>query len=115
MLSPDLQRLARIRDYCEEIEGTITRCEGSFDHFNADKDFQRSIAFSVLQIGELVGGLTEEYRTATRDCIPWSLIKGMRNIVAHDYGNIDLEVVWDSATKNIPTLKEFCDEQLGEA
>lgn len=108
----DRQRLQKIRDYCMDIRATVCRCEESFDIFQADRDYQRSISFCILQIGELVNGLTEEYRNATRDHVQWQQIKGMRNVVVHNYGGIDLQVVWDVATADIPELNQFCDEQL---
>ena len=53
MLPPDLQRIQHILDYCNEIEKTIRRYGESFEFFDQDADYQRSIAFSILQIGEL--------------------------------------------------------------
>ena len=53
MLSPDLQRIQHIRDYCVEIEKTIQRYGNSFETFDQDADYQRSIFFCILQIGEL--------------------------------------------------------------
>ena len=38
----------------------------------------------------------------------------MRNIVAHHYGSIRLEIVWNTVVNDIPALKAFCAEQLGE-
>ena len=32
----------------------------------------------------------------------------MRNYVAHEYGNIDLDVVWFVATESIQDLKRYC-------
>ncbi len=111
----DRQRLTKIKEYCEDIQATVLRYGPSFDVFQADRDFQHSISFCILQIGELVGGLTEEYRNATKNHMQWHQIKGMRNIVAHDYGGINLEIVWDVATVNIPELNQFCSEQLADA
>ena len=65
MTQPDHQRIQHIRDYCEEIRKTIERYGEGFAVFDQDADYQRSIAFSILQIGELSGGLSEEYRKAT--------------------------------------------------
>lgn len=81
MKSPDLQRLAHIRDYCLEIEKTINRYGRSFDAFDQDADYQRSVSFSILQIGELSGGLSPEFRAKTADRIQWGPMKGMRNLV----------------------------------
>lgn len=65
MMQPDAQRLSHIRDYCTEIERTISRCENSFAVFSQDADLQRSISFCILQIGELRGGLSEAFRVET--------------------------------------------------
>ena len=59
MMSPDLQRILRIRDYCLKIQKTISRYGNDFQIFDSDRDYQRSIAFSILQIGELGGSLSE--------------------------------------------------------
>lgn len=110
--SPDLQILEHIRDYCLEIEKSIERYGNSFDVFDEDKDYQRSISFSILQIGELSSRLSQEYREKTRSRIQWGPIKGMRNLVAHSYGSMSREVIWETAVNDIPVLKEFCEEQL---
>ena len=62
MMSPDLQRIKHIRDYCLEIGKTITRYGNSYDVYILDADYQRSISFCILQIGELSGSLSAEYR-----------------------------------------------------
>ena len=112
MLPPDKQRLTRIRDYCGLIEATVSRFGGTYERFVQDLDFQQSIAFSILQIGELAGSLSEELRGATASEADWSQIKGMRNIVAHHYGKIDFGIVWSVATVDVPKLRAFCDKHL---
>lgn len=112
MLSPDLQRIKHIRDYCTEIEKTVTRYGRAFAIFDSDPDYQRSVSFSILQIGELSGGLSQEYRQATADRVQWGPIKGMRNLVAHNYGSMSREIIRETATTDIPALKRFCEEQL---
>ena len=112
MLSPDVQRIKHIRDYGTEIEKTVTRYGRAFAIFDSDPDYQRSVSFSILQIGELSGGLSQEYRQATADRVQWGPIKGMRNLVAHNYGSMSREIIWETATTDIPALKRFCEEQL---
>ena len=112
MLSPDLQRLAHIRDYCAEIEKTVARYGASFDAFARDADYQRSVSFCIMQIGELSGKLAPEFRRASAERVPWGLVKGMRNLVAHDYASMEQDMLWETVTTDIPVLKAFCDEQL---
>ena len=114
MLSPDLQRITHILEYCKNIQEHQLRFGSSFEVFKADLAYQQSVAFCILQIGELCGGLSEEYRGQTKSQIPWSAMRGMRNVVVHDYGNIKLELVWNTVTNDIPILKKFCEGQLGE-
>ena len=114
MQSPDCQRLAHILDYCVEIEKTIARYGADFFAFVHDADYQWSISFSILQIGELSGKLSAEFRTATAGRIQWGPIKGMRNLVAHSYGSMSREIIWETAVTDIPVLKQFCQEYLAE-
>ena len=102
MLSRDLQRVLKIRDYCLSIQDTMSRFGVSLEGFLSDSDYQQSIAF----------GLSEEYRSATKEQIQWPHIRGLRNIIVHDYGKIQLDQVWQIITEDIPVLKTFCNEQL---
>ena len=72
-----------------------------------------AVCMCILQIGKLVGRLSEEYRLEHAD-IPWHKIRGMRNFVAHEYGHLDLDVVWYTATKSIPELRRFCEQNKSE-
>ena len=95
MLSRDEQRLEHILEYCKDIAQTTERFGNEYVAFHADKAYHDLICFYLLQIGELSGQLSEELRSAS-DEIPWSQVKGMRNIVAHHYGSIRLEIVWNT-------------------
>ena len=74
MLPPDAQRLAHIHDYCLEIRKPIERYGKSFETFDSDPDYQRSVSFCILQIGELSGKLSAEYRLETTKQIQWGPI-----------------------------------------
>ena len=41
-------------------------------------------------------------------------MKGMRNLVAHNYGSMSREIIWETAVMDIPVLLAFCEEQLRE-
>ena len=115
MNSPDMQRIEHILDYCKEAEITVQRYGNDFANFQADKDYQKSVIFDILQIGELAGKLSPEYRRATAELVPWVKVKGLRNIVVHNYGNVDLGEIWGIVQSDIPDLRKFCEEQLAQA
>lgn len=71
---------------------TILRYGSSFEIFDHDPDDQRSVSFCILQIGELSGGLSQEYRQATAERVQWGPIKGMRNLAARNYGSMSRDI-----------------------
>lgn len=68
-------------------------------------------AFSLAQIGELSGRVSEELQKQYPD-IPWKQIKGMRNLIIHDYTGIDMRIVKDTVEHDIPQLKQQIEEIL---
>lgn len=115
LLSPDLQRLYRMVEYCTDIGRAIVYFGNSFEDFQANTFYQYAVSFCLFQIGELSGGLSEGFRLSIGKNIPWRTIKAMRNIVAHGYDSIRLDIVWDTALHDIPALKAFCEEELAKA
>ena len=81
---------------------------------SSDSDYQQSVAFSVLQIGELAGRLSDGLRQETAAEVDWPSIKGLRNIIVHEYGKVKLQVLWDIVSEDVPRLKEFCERHLPE-
>ena len=53
MLSLDLQRILKIKEYCDDISNALTRYGISFEAFQEDTLYQYSVSFCILQIGEL--------------------------------------------------------------
>lgn len=47
------------------------------------------------------------YVKQKRKMIPWNAMYGMRNRIVHDYGNVDLKVVYETLKNDIPELLEM--------
>lgn len=103
--------LEHILSYCNEIQTTILRFGDDLDTFFNDIDYRKSVSLSILQIGELAGKLSDEYRESTAE-MPWRQIRGLRNIVAHSYGEVDFEMIFGIAHDDIDHLKSFCEHEL---
>ena len=86
---------------------TVSRLSRT-ETFQNDPIYRNAAALCILQIGELVGKLTDEFR-AQHPAVPWRQIKAMRNIVAHSYGTVDPETTWEIITDDIPALKKYCE------
>jgi len=67
----------------------------------------------VVQIGELVGLLSDEVKVRNT-AVPWRAIKDTRNFYVHAYGSIDIFSVWETITTDIPALQEACIELMDE-
>lgn len=64
---------------------------------------QDSMLFRMIQISENAKKLSEEYKRANNS-IPWQEMYGLRNRIVHDYGSIDMRVIYDTLTIDIPDL-----------
>ena len=62
-----------------------------------------SVMFRLIQISENSDKLSEDFKNQ-HDSIPWRALKGMRNRIVHEYGNVDLSVVYDTVKNDIPEL-----------
>ncbi|MEQ9551633.1 MAG: DUF86 domain-containing protein [Coleofasciculus sp. G3-WIS-01] len=54
-------------------------------------------------LGEAARRMSDDFRQAHPE-IPWSDIIGQRNVIAHQYDNIELEQLWSVVTSDIATL-----------
>ncbi|MBQ9566416.1 MAG: DUF86 domain-containing protein [Synergistaceae bacterium] len=108
----DLSILEHMLSYCTDIEEAVARFGDSYEVFTADKEYRNACAMCILQIGELSGHISGEFRTAHKD-IPWNDIRGMRNVMAHAYGSMSIKKTWETIEQDIPELKAFCLRCLG--
>ena len=113
-LDRNISILEQIVVYCEQIEQTVERFGNDAEIFRTDPIYRNAAALCILQIGELVGKLTDEFR-AQHPSVPWRQIKAMRNIVAHSYGTVDPEITWEIITDDIPVLKQYCSTIIASA
>lgn len=69
----------------------------------SDEVLVDSILFRIIQIAENNGKLSDRFKAAHGD-VPWIAIRGMRNIIVHDYGFLDLTVVYDTVMRGMPEM-----------
>jgi uncharacterized protein with HEPN domain len=73
------------------------------EEFEQDLEKQDSITYRILILGEASKRLSAEFRDKHPN-IPWRQIAGMRNMLVHEYDQIDLDVLWDVTQNSIPDL-----------
>lgn len=75
----------------------------SYDEFLLDRKLVGFTVFALLQLGELVAKLDDDFYVRHPN-IPWSQIKGLRNRIVHHYEGVNLRTVWDIIQDDIPEL-----------
>ena len=104
----DKRILTQILRYCEKIDATVDRFGKDFHAFADDADYLDSVSMNILQIGEFAGRLSEQFVAETKPQIDWRAVKNMRNLFAHNYDSVDVDVVWRTVLSDIPILEQFC-------
>jgi uncharacterized protein with HEPN domain len=74
-----------------------------FAEFRQDPKTTRAVAYNFVVIGEAARHVPVDIQTR-HDRIPWSVIRGMRNIVAHEYHRVDPDELWKTLTQDLPPL-----------
>lgn len=109
--SRDLDIIEHILRYCGQAQTAHADFGFSKARFFASTTYQNAVCMCILQIGELIGKMSDDFIKDHVE-IPWHKIRGMRNFVAHEYGHLDLDIVWFTATNSIPELQTFCENVL---
>ena len=87
--------------------------EASEDELKSNRVMQLALMRLVEIVGEAANrvSLTTQQRHPE---IPWPLIIGMRNRIVHEYDNVNLNVLWDTITNELPPLISQLEAILGE-
>lgn len=89
------------------IEACDDAVQFSAGRARKDLDNDRMLLFAILRAIEIVGEAASRVSKATQHDapeVPWTRIAGMRNRLVHAYFNVNLNLVWKSVTRDIPTL-----------
>ena len=103
--------LEDILKFCSKIEIYLK------DMSKVDFENSELVIDAVLRNLELIGEASKRLSNDFMDKysnIPWKKIIGLRNIVIHEYSDVDLDIIWDIVTKNIPETKENIQEIYNE-
>ena len=79
----------------------------SQEEFTKDRKTQDAVVRNLEIIGEAAAKLSEEaLKNAPQ--IEWRKIKGLRNILIHEYFGINLSIVWDVVQNKLQPLEATC-------
>ena len=78
----------------------------SRENFSSNELLIDSIMFRFIQISEHIKKLTKSFKDKHNE-IPWRDIVGLRNRIVHEYGNVDLDIIYNAVKQDIFTIKKL--------
>ena len=103
-----------LEDISRACEECFTFVEGmAFEEFIRDRKTQLAVVKEIEIIGEAAGRIPDQIRDRAPG-VPWPAIVGMRNLLAHEYFQVNYETVWNTVQRELLPLQEAIRGLLGE-
>lgn len=78
----------------------------TFEHYESDLLLRSAVERQVEIIGEASRQVSKEFK-AQHPNVNWKGIEAQRHVLAHDYGEIKNDRLWEVATQFVPELVSF--------
>jgi uncharacterized protein with HEPN domain len=92
-----VEAVARIAEFIETVPK---------DEFDREWKLQNALIRELEIIGEAASKLSADFVRANPE-VPWKEMTGLRHKLIHDYFEVDLDIVWRTATVNVPEIAGF--------
>lgn len=89
-----LSSIARVEEYTRGLE---------FEEFEKDSMRVEAVLHNFTIIGEAASRISPDVQRRV-PTVPWPKMRAMRNIIVHGYFAVQLEVLWDTARNDLPSL-----------
>jgi uncharacterized protein with HEPN domain len=108
----DLAYLWDMREAAREIVGFLKNIK--YSDFTRNNLIRYAVERQLLVLGEAANHVSPIFEE-THPEIPWRQIIGLRNILAHEYGEIKVDRIYNAATVGVPELIKFLDKLIPES
>jgi uncharacterized protein with HEPN domain len=106
------ERLGHIVANIDRIGGHIAG--RSFEQFETDPMLADAVERCLQRITEASIRIGAARMAEIAPGVPFAEVRGLGNILRHEYEKIDLATVWDTVRHDLPALRAACAEALGE-
>jgi uncharacterized protein with HEPN domain len=102
----DRDPLLFVRDILDSISAIELFLVGvDREEFAADRKTFSATIRELEIIGEAAGKIPDSIKAKYPD-LPWRMLKDFRNVLAHHYFGINVDIVWDIVQRKLPKLKK---------
>ncbi|MCD6527771.1 MAG: DUF86 domain-containing protein [Desulfuromonas sp.] len=91
-----LEALTRIESYVRSI---------TYEQWVNDDKTVDAVIRNLEIIGEASNHIPQAIQNAYSD-IPWEQMRGMRNLLIHEYFGVDIEIIWKTVVNDLPGLRK---------
>lgn len=96
------QYIIKLIEYCTDY---------TYERFMADTKLVEACVFNLIQLGELCR-IAEDSVLQAYPEIPWREMYGLRNRIVHDYEGVNLRLVWEIISEDVPKLRNMIEKRL---
>ncbi len=113
-MQPDKQDLTYLWDMREAAKEIIAFVKGiKYDIFVQNRMIRYAVERQLLVIGEAANHVSSEFQEAHPE-ISWRQMIAMRNVLAHEYGEIKVDRIYAAATDSVPKLLKVLKQLVPE-
>lgn len=98
----DEKNLQKMLELVRKVE---RYCDGmGYEDFADDEMLVEACVFNLAQLGEASHKVSDEYVQLHPELV-WNELYGLRNRLVHDYQGVNLNLVWEIITEDLPKLE----------
>ncbi len=75
----------------------------TLEDFQQNQTIKKAVLYDFVVIGEASRNVPVAIQSKYRN-IPWRLMGNMRNVMAHEYFQVNLKIIWNTIQDSFPTL-----------
>ncbi len=94
-----------IKESIKSIEEYLSELNYNKENFLSNRRMQKLMIYEIIMIGEAAAKISIETKNNYQN-INWREISDMRNFLIHEYYEVSNNIIWETANKDIPKLKE---------
>jgi uncharacterized protein with HEPN domain len=104
----------RIRDILDAVEKIKSYTAGmNREAFGADNKTVDAVVYNLSVIGEAACHVPDHVQERYPD-IPWQQMRGIRNVVVHQYFGVSVDILWETVRRDLPLLEPLLRQVLAD-